>query len=184
MSNGILILRLAVGTVFAAHGLQKLTGAFGGPGLKGVEGMMESLDQRPPALQARAVALTETLGGVALATGTATPFAAAGLVAAMTTAIRTVHRKNGFFNSKGGYEFNGVLIAAVTAIAADGPGAVSIDALSGHRKWGIGAAIGALAAGVAASFIVEHAGKAVADVIEPRPAPGSGEVADATAPGE
>ncbi len=33
MSVGTTALRLVVGGIFVAHGLQKLTGAFGGPGL-------------------------------------------------------------------------------------------------------------------------------------------------------
>jgi uncharacterized membrane protein YphA (DoxX/SURF4 family) len=36
--DGILLLRLAVGLVLAAHGSQKLFGAFGGPGLHGTAG--------------------------------------------------------------------------------------------------------------------------------------------------
>jgi putative oxidoreductase len=38
---------------------------------------------------------------------------------------------HGFFNSKGGYEFNLALLAAVAAVAFTGPGAYSLDALFG-----------------------------------------------------
>ena len=38
MALGTLLLRLTVGGLFVGHGLQKLTGAFDGPGLDGVTG--------------------------------------------------------------------------------------------------------------------------------------------------
>ena len=43
MSAGILLLRLAIGMTVAAHGAQKLFGAFGGHGLEG---------SAPPSVQA------------------------------------------------------------------------------------------------------------------------------------
>jgi len=36
----LLIARVALGVIFMAHGAQKLFGAFGGPGLSAVVGMM------------------------------------------------------------------------------------------------------------------------------------------------
>ena len=44
---GVLILRLVVGGLLAGHGAQKLFGSFGGPGLSGVAGWLESLGLRP-----------------------------------------------------------------------------------------------------------------------------------------
>jgi putative oxidoreductase len=151
MKFGILVLRLVVGGLFVGHGLQKLTGAFGGPGLSGTEKMMSSLELEPSVANARAAALTETIGGAALAVGFMTPIAGAGLIATMLTAVRKVHLPKGVWNSGGGYEYNAVLIAAVTAIAAEGPGLLSFDAISGKRHWGIVGGLFALGAGVAAS---------------------------------
>lgn len=166
MSIGTFALRLAVGGFVAAHGLQKLRGSFGGPGLEGTARIMESLDMHPAPLQARAVALTETIGGLALAAGAATPVAAAGIIGAMTTAVRKVHFKNGPWSSKGGYEFNAVLIAAAVAIASDGPGVISIDAIAGKRKWGVLGGLFALGAGVAASFAITELSKRLAPEID------------------
>jgi putative oxidoreductase len=158
MNVGKLLLRVVVGGVFVGHGLQKLTGAFGGPGLAGTEKMAENLDLHPPRRNALAVALTETAGGAAIAAGAATPLAAAGLIATMVTAVRKVHLKNGPWNSAGGYEYNAVLIAAVASLAG-GAGKVSIDALFGKSKWGAKGTLFALGAGIAGSLAVVALGR-------------------------
>ena len=44
---GLLIIRLVFGLTVAAHGAQKLFGAFGGYGIAGTGGFMESLGFRP-----------------------------------------------------------------------------------------------------------------------------------------
>lgn len=152
MGAGTTVLRVVVGGIFVGHGLQKLRGYWGGPGLEGTEKMMESIDMHPAPLQARAVAIAETAGGAALALGFATPYAAAALIATMVTAVRKVHFKNGLWNSNRGYEFNAVLTTAVLAVVADGPGVLSADAVVGKNRAGLGSAFFALVAGVAGSF--------------------------------
>jgi putative oxidoreductase len=152
MALGTLLLRLTVGGLVMGHGLQKLTGAFNGPGLGGVEGMMNQLEMHPAKHQALAVSTAETFGGAALALGLATPAAAAAVIASMTTAVRKVHIANGVWNSDGGWEFNAVLAAAAAAVASDGPGVISIDAIFKRSRWGIGGALFAIGAGVAGSF--------------------------------
>ncbi|KZX19783.1 DoxX family protein [Rathayibacter tanaceti] len=162
MQVGSLLLRLAVGGLFVGHGLQKLRGSFDGPGLEGTEQMMASLKLHPARRNAVAAAVTETAGGAALALGAATPLAAAGLIATMVTAVRTVHWSNGLWNAGGGWEYNGVLVAATAAIVADGPGALSFDALLGKRTWGAGWALLALAGGAVASTVLVEAGRRAA----------------------
>src|SRR4051812_48435843 len=103
MGLGKLILRIVIGSVYTAHGLQKLNGWWGGPGLEGTEKMVSSQSMNPPRRNALFVALAETLGGLGIMFGAATPVATAVTTAAMATAITKVHRKNGFFNTKGGY---------------------------------------------------------------------------------
>jgi putative oxidoreductase len=160
MGAGTTVLRIVVGGIFVGHGLQKLKGYWGGPGLEGTEKMMSSMDMHPAPLQARAVALAETAGGAALALGVATPFAAAALIATMVTAVRKVHFKNGLWNSNRGYEFNAVLTTAVLAVVADGPGVLSVDAIAGKRRAGFGGVLFALVAGVAGSFLATAVGGA------------------------
>jgi putative oxidoreductase len=161
MGAGTTVLRVVVGAVFVGHGLQKLKGYWGGPGLEGTEKMMETMEMHPAPLQARAVAIAETAGGAALAIGFATPYAAAALIATMVTAVRKVHFKNGPWNSKGGYEFNAVLTTAVLAVVADGPGILSADAVAGKRRAGLGNALFALVAGVIGSFASTEVAKAL-----------------------
>ncbi|WP_291057476.1 DoxX family protein [Herbiconiux sp.] len=149
MDFGILVLRLVVGGAFVGHGVQKLSTALGGHGLDGTAQMMQKLEMQPAKPNALAAGLAEAGGGAALALGLATPMAATGLVATMVTAISKVHAKNGPWNSGGGYEYNAVLIAAVTAIASAGPGRASVDAAFGKASWGAKAGVFALAAGAA-----------------------------------
>jgi putative oxidoreductase len=153
---GKLLLRIVVGGVFTVHGLQKLTGAFGGGGLEGTERMVTSQRMLPARRNALAVALAETFGGLGIALGAGTPVAVAAVTAAMATAVRKVHGKNGFSNSKGGYEFNLTLTAAAAAMAIDGPGPLSVDAVVGRSRWGLFAGLAAVGAGlVASSFAIE-----------------------------
>lgn len=150
MSLGRFVLRATVGGLFIGHGMQKLKGWFGGSGPEGTEQMMKSLDMYPPKTHALAAGVTETVSGAMLAAGFLTPFASAGIVGVMTTAIRKVHARNGVWNADGGWEFNAVMIASAIALASK-PGKFSIDRLMGHGKWGTKWALGALAAGVASS---------------------------------
>jgi putative oxidoreductase len=158
MSLASTLLRVTVGGFFVGHGLQKLTGAFDGPGLDGTEQMMAGTGMHPAARNARLVAVTETAGGAALALGAATPLAAAGIVGTMVTAIRKVHLAKGPWVTEGGYEYNAVLIAAAAALAS-GPGGPSVDQLFGKKTWGAGGTVFALVAGVVASFVAVELGK-------------------------
>lgn len=159
MNLGKLILRLVVGSLFVGHGLQKLQGSFGGPGLEGATQMMGALGMHPPRRNALAASVAETAGGAAIALGAATPFAAAALIATMLTAVRKVHLSNGPWATNGGYEYNAVLMAVVAALADDGPGTVSVDALAGRSRWGLGWGLFAIAAGVAGSTGAIELGK-------------------------
>jgi putative oxidoreductase len=155
-----LLARLFIGGMFIGHGTQKLLGWFGGPGIEGTTGMMDSLGLAPARTNAYAASLSETLGGVGIALGAFTPAAAASLIATMTTAIRTVHIKNGFWSSGGGYEYNLTIIAALLLIVDGGPGPLSVDSAFGIEETGAGAALAALAAGVVGSTVTLAAAKA------------------------
>jgi putative oxidoreductase len=109
MDLGLLVLRLVVGLTLATHGAQKLFGWFGGYGLAGTGGFMEQLGFRPGRRAALMAGLSETVGGLLLALGAATPLAAALIVGVMLVATFSVHWTKGFFNRNGGYEYPLVL---------------------------------------------------------------------------
>jgi len=155
-----LLLRLVVGGLFVGHGTQKLFGWFGGGGLDQTAGMFERLGMRPGRRNAIAAGVAEAGGGAALALGLATPLAAATLTATMLTAVKRVHLKNGVWVTKGGYEYNLVLIAAVLALAEAGPGKLSLDAALGTERSGAHWALAALAAGVGGAVGVHLAAEA------------------------
>jgi putative oxidoreductase len=147
MKIGRLLLRLSVGGFFVGHGTQKLFGWFDGNGLDATAKGFEALGLRPGRANAIAAGVAETGGGALLAAGLATPLAASVLTATMLTAIETVHAKNGPWLSKGGYEYNVVLIAAALALVEVGPGGLSLDVARGRERSGSGWALAALLVG-------------------------------------
>jgi putative oxidoreductase len=146
---GLLILRVVVGALFIGHGTQKLFGWFGGHGLSGTAGFLESLGMRPGRLWAVVNGLVEAGGGLLLALGLLTPLAAAALVGVMTMASLLVHVPRGLWNAAGGYELPLVFATAATALAFTGPGRWSIDRALGLDLAGIAYGVGAAAVGVA-----------------------------------
>ena len=153
MKLGAPLMRALIGGLFIGHGTQKLLGWFDGPGLEGTTGMMGKLGMRPPRRHALIAGAAETGGGALLATGALTPLATTLLTSTMTTAIRKVHGPKGPWVTQGGWEYNAVLIAALTALADHGPGAVSVDSRAFPRLHGRGWALASLLGGVAGSFI-------------------------------
>lgn len=152
MEAGLLLVRVVLGAIMAAHGAQKLFGWFGGHGLAGTGGWLESMGFRPARVHAAVVVLAEFGGGALLAFGLLTPLGAAAVAGVMLVAIATVHRSHGFFNTSGGYEFNLLITATAIALAITGPGKISIDHLAGWTlagpAWGLAAlVISAAAAG-------------------------------------
>ncbi len=126
---GLLILRLVAGLSFMAHGAQKLFGWFGGHGLKGTGGWMESLGLKPGVLMAVMAGAGEFIGGLLFAAGLITPLGATLIVVTMIMAIVTVHGKNGYWSTANGYEYNLLLIAVAVGVALIGAGDYSLDAL-------------------------------------------------------
>lgn len=125
----ILLLRVVLGLTMAAHGYNKF---FGGGRIPGTAGWFDSIGMKPGMLHARLAAGTELLAGLGLAVGLLTPLPAAGFVALMVVAAWTVHRDNGFFIVKSGWEYNLVLGVAAVAIAGTGAGRYGLDCLLFH----------------------------------------------------
>ena len=121
--------RLGAGVIFAAHGAQKLFAWFGGYGLEGTAGWMESIGLAPGMLMATAAGSAEFFGGLLLIVGLLVRPAAVVLALTMLVAIVTVHLQNGLFMSNNGYEFGLALLIISISLAIRGAGSLSIDDL-------------------------------------------------------
>ena len=128
MDIALLLVRL-IGIGFAAHGAQKLFGWFGGYGIAGTAGWMESIGFRPGKLYATAAGLSELVGGLLLALGLGGPIGPMLAIAAMVVAI-AVHLPN-FFVTKNGYETALLYAVVALVLAFTGFGAFSLDAALG-----------------------------------------------------
>lgn len=149
----LLAARLTLGGTMAAHGAQKLFGAFGGPGIEGASQFMDSLGFQPGEKYARASSRAELTAGTLIALGALGPVGPAMVVSVMLTAIETVHRPKGFWNTGGGYEMNVMFILLALLLATEGYGSFSLDAALGlHRKTGATLGWLGLAGGVAAAY--------------------------------
>jgi putative oxidoreductase len=122
----LFILRLALGLVFVLHGLQKVFGMFGGPGMEGFTGFMGSLKLAQPAVWAWAVAIGELAGGIFLALGILPRVSAAVLALIMAGAVVFVHGSNGYFAANGGYEYPLLIFMVSVALIFSGGGRLSL----------------------------------------------------------
>jgi putative oxidoreductase len=147
MDAGLLLARMVLGLLMAAHGAQKLFGWFGGYGLAGTGGFFESLGFRPGKLFAAAAGATEIAGGLLLALGLLGPLGPALIISVMIVAIVTVHWAHGVFSQNNGIELPLLYSVTAAAIALIGHGAYSVDALL-QLTWGTDVVLAALALGV------------------------------------
>ena len=119
--------RVAVGTIFAAHGAQKLFAWFGGYGLEGTAGWMASIGLEPGLLLATLAGSAEFFGGLFLIIGLLVRPSAMVLAITMVVAIITVHFENGLFMSNNGYEFALALLVISAGLIVRGAGSLSVD---------------------------------------------------------
>ena len=131
-SGATTILRLVLGTVFFAHGAQKMLGWFGGSGFSGTMNFFTGT-MHIPALFAFLAIAAEFFGGIGLLVGFLTRIAAFGIATTMLVAIAKVHHNVGFFmnwsgTQKGeGYEYHLLVLAMTAFLMIRGAGAFSVD---------------------------------------------------------
>ncbi|WP_329789460.1 DoxX family protein [Lentzea sp. DG1S-22] len=127
---GLLGLRAVLGGIFLLHGLQKVFGLFGGPGINGFAQSLEKMGYREPVVLAWVTGITELAGGGLLVLGLFTPLAAAGLLAVMANVI-ALQYKGGFFGPNG-VELELALAGMAFAALFAGPGRAALDY---NRSW-------------------------------------------------
>jgi putative oxidoreductase len=148
MDAGLILMRVVIGPLMAAHGAQKLFGWFGGYGLAGTGGFFEGLGFRPGRLFAAAAAAAEITSGVLVALGLLGPIGPALMVSVMVVAAISVHWPNVFAQSNG-IEVPLLYAAGAAALALTGYGAYSLDAVLGTGSlWTPAVKVAALAVGV------------------------------------
>ena len=127
------VLRVGAGVIFTAHGAQKLFGWFGGYGLEGTAGWMESIGLAPGVVMALLAGSAEFFGGLLLIAGLLVRPTGVVLAVTMLVAILTVHIENGLFMANNGYEFGLSLLVISLALVGRGAGSYSIDQML-HSK--------------------------------------------------
>jgi putative oxidoreductase len=147
MDAALLILRVVFGVIMIGHGTQKLFGWFGGPGPRKASGFVASRGFAPAMFWTVTGSASETAGGLFLLLGFLSPLGPIAVSAAMLTAIVGFHWPK-FWAAEGGYEHALTMLTVAVAVGIAGPGAYSLDAISGtylpRTVWMIIAAIAAL----------------------------------------
>src|SRR5262245_54983248 len=154
LSLGILLARLVVGLVMAAHGTQKLFGWFGGFGLSKSGEYFAQLGFAPGRAFAAAASLGEIVSGLLVAFGFLGPVGPALMICVMVVAMISVHWQNGLFAQKGGIEVALLYAVGAYGVALTGYGRYSLDASLGlASRWTTGATWAWLIAGVLGGFV-------------------------------
>ena len=130
LSTGLLIGRLVVGLGMAAHGSQKLFAWFGGKGIEGTTGYLESLGYQPGRPFAVMAGVGEFTSGLLVAAGFLGPLGPGLMLAVMLVAM-TQQARNGFFAINDGLELSLLYAAAAVALAFTGYGVYALDRLVG-----------------------------------------------------
>lgn len=129
---GLTVLRVAVGTVIVAHGLQALVPVWGGSPSPSVADLWAS--DGPAAM---AVGLAQSAGGLLLLAGAYTSIVSLVLALERLAALWLFHLANGFFlnwsltpGTGHGIEYHLLTVAVLACLVLEGAGELSYDA---HR---------------------------------------------------
>ena len=154
---GLLLLRVGLGVVLGAHGLQKLFGWWGGSGVTGFKNSLSDVGYQHADILAYVSAGGEIVAGVLLVLGLFTPVAAAGALAFLINGLLATisarpHSHSFSFFLPDGHEYQITLIVLAVAVILCGPGRYGFDAGRGwaHRPF-IGSFV-ALLTGIAAGI--------------------------------
>ncbi|MET0821665.1 MAG: DoxX family protein [Aeromicrobium sp.] len=142
---GLLIIRVAVGVVVGAHGLQKVFGWFDGPGIDGFAGALGDMGfTRGTTFLAWVTALSEVGGGLLLALGLLTPVGAAAVLGVGLNIVY-LQRSDPFI---GGWELPALFSAVALGLLFSGPGRIAVDGVAPWSRrpvpWGVAGLVLAL----------------------------------------
>jgi putative oxidoreductase len=151
----LLALRLILATCMGAHGLIKVFGFFGGPGLDTFSTVLRGFgfSHQVTAL-AWVTGVTEVFGSAALVLGLLTPLSAAGLFG-IDMSIVVAKAGGGFFEGKGaGFEFELTMGVIALALLLAGAGRVSLDHFTPWGRRPLPYGIGGLVLAVVACVVI------------------------------
>ncbi len=144
---GLLILRVGLGVLLVAHGLQKLFGWSGGQGLAGFKDSLADAGYQHADILTYAAVGGQIVAGVLLALGLFTPLAAAGalayLINGVLAGVSAQNERRFALFLPDGHEYQVMLIVVAIAIVLVGPGRYGLDA---GRGWARRPFIGSFAA--------------------------------------
>ena len=126
------LIRATAGLLLVPHGAQKLFGWFGGHGLEGTAGWLESIGFAPGMVFALLIGSLEFFGGLMLALGLLTRPVAAAVFVFMVQAF-FVHLPAGYAWNEGGFEMPLFWGLVVLAVLIRGGGHYSVDRLIGRE---------------------------------------------------
>ena len=140
---GLLVTRLALGSMLCVHGWNKV---FGPGGLSGTAQWFDGIGLRPGRLHALLASGTELGAGALVAIGLMSGLASMAVVGLMLVAACADHRGKGYFVFKGGWEYVALVALVAVGLAGTGPGGWSLDHALGldlaGAWWCVAAAVG------------------------------------------
>jgi putative oxidoreductase len=148
---GLMLLRVGLGALLIAHGVQKAFGLWGGSGLRGFQQTLSDAGYQHADVLTYVGVGGQIGAGVLLVLGLFTPLAAAAAVAFLLNALlasvsaQSVQSGPGYFPFflPDGHEYQIVLVVLAAALTLTGPGRYGLDA---GRKWARRPFIGSAAA--------------------------------------
>jgi putative oxidoreductase len=153
---GLLIVRLALGGILGAHGLQKVFGTFNGPGAPEFARILADHGfLTHPTILSWAGGIAEVAGSGLLILGLFTP-AAAAMLLSVTAIVVYLGYGNGFFLGTGdGFEYHLLLAATAFGLLFTGPGRLSLDVNTPWRRKPVPFAfLGVVLAGAAVAVVI------------------------------
>ncbi len=124
---GLLLLRLVVGGIFIAHGLEKFFTWAGTPGLDGFADSLADMGFTNTSALAMTTAITEIVAGALLVIGLLASLASVPLLGLAVASVVFTFDEGFFLTPDGGFEYKLLLAAAAAALVFTGPGRFSLD---------------------------------------------------------